>query len=278
MPAQLVVRDGNPEWYLSPDIWVVPGPDPNAAPGTPVAGQPAYLWARVANTGNREAKGVRLDYYWANPALQVLRSTANLIGSAFADIPAEGSQDVLCLVPWLPLMVNDGHECVVVVANHPDDPLPSPPPDDFNPPAFQQVAQKNLTVLAVGKRLLVKVVMIAGWRRQEKVVVVRAEVGRPLDDTRLAQLGLKGFRPADGEAIEFGLGLRPDIPDHGEPLGPREGKVRVPPGGSAAVYVRVRAPQLPQGHYQVIHLTEINGDAVLGGLGFVVVPAPEGNP
>jgi hypothetical protein len=134
-----------------------------------------------------------------------------------------------------------------------------------------------LTVLAAGKRLLVQAVTIAGWRRQEKVVVVRAGVGRPLDDTRLAQLGLKGFRPADGEAVEFGLGLRPDVPDQGEPLGPHEVKVQVPPGGSAVVYVRVRAPRLPQGHYQFVHLTERRGEALLGGLGFIVVPATEGN-
>ena len=33
MTIQLEIRDGNPDWWLSPDIWVVPGADPAAPPG-----------------------------------------------------------------------------------------------------------------------------------------------------------------------------------------------------------------------------------------------------
>jgi hypothetical protein len=74
MSVQLVIRDGNPYWYLSPDIWVVPGNDPSGPPGSPIAGQTAYLGARVANTGSTGANGVRVDFYGANPALQVAMS------------------------------------------------------------------------------------------------------------------------------------------------------------------------------------------------------------
>ena len=83
MPVQLHIRDGNPYWYLSPDIWVVPGNDPSASPGNPIAGQAAYLWAHVANIGSTDANSVRVDFFWANPALQVTRSNATLVGSAF---------------------------------------------------------------------------------------------------------------------------------------------------------------------------------------------------
>ncbi len=76
MSVQLLIRDGSPDWYLSPDIWVVPGNDPNGPPGSPIAGQTAYLWAHVVNTGNSDASGVRLDFFWVNPALQVLRSSS----------------------------------------------------------------------------------------------------------------------------------------------------------------------------------------------------------
>src|ERR1700686_1264207 len=148
MAVQLVIRDGNPYWYLLPDIWVVPGADPAGPPGSPIAGQPACLWAHVSNTGDVDATGARVDFYWENPALQVLRSNATLVGSANVDVPAGGGQDALCLVPWTPVIVNGGHECLVAVVNHPADPLPDPPPDDFNPPLYPQVAQKNLTVLA----------------------------------------------------------------------------------------------------------------------------------
>lgn len=75
MAVALTIHDGDPHWYLSPDIWVVPGADPSGTPGSPVAGQPAYLWAGVENLGSTDAKGVRIDLYWANPALQVTAIT-----------------------------------------------------------------------------------------------------------------------------------------------------------------------------------------------------------
>lgn len=43
MAVQLQIRDGDP-WWMSPDIWVVPGNDPNGAPGQPIVGQDNYLW------------------------------------------------------------------------------------------------------------------------------------------------------------------------------------------------------------------------------------------
>ena len=41
MAVALEIRDGNPWWYLSTDLWVVPGDDPDGTPGPPVAGSPA---------------------------------------------------------------------------------------------------------------------------------------------------------------------------------------------------------------------------------------------
>src|SRR5258708_27776617 len=145
MPAQLVIRDGNPYWYLSPDIWTVPGTDPSGPPGSPVAGQPTYLWAHVANTGDADAIGVRVDFYWANPALQVLRSTATLVGSAIADVPAGSSQDALCLVAWTPTIVNGGHRCFLHVTKHPAYPLPNPTTNEFTSHASCPLAASNLT-------------------------------------------------------------------------------------------------------------------------------------
>lgn len=53
MSAHLLIPDSPlPYWWVSSNIWVVPGADPNGPPGSPVAGLPAYLWARVSNTGN----------------------------------------------------------------------------------------------------------------------------------------------------------------------------------------------------------------------------------
>jgi hypothetical protein len=168
MPAHLLIRDGSPQWWLSPDIWVVPGNDPNGLPGNPIAGQPAYLWAHVANTGDVAASGTRIDFYWADPAMQIMVGSATQIGSAYADVPAGGSQDVLCLVPWTPSIVNGGHECVLAAAHNPAEqtPLPDPLPNgfDFNPPAYDEIAQRNLSVVATDRRGFYAIIRYITWK------------------------------------------------------------------------------------------------------------------
>src|SRR6218665_2877518 len=144
--AQLEIRDGTP-WWLSPDLWVVPGDDPSGAAGSPIAGQNNYLWARVRNTGDRAVSMARVDFFWSNPATGVLRSTSQQIGSplphppppgqqkltslsptpargvlrstsqqigsSFTDLAPGETKEVLCVSPWVPVIVNGGHECVV---------------------------------------------------------------------------------------------------------------------------------------------------------------------
>jgi hypothetical protein len=269
--VQLLIRDGNPYWYLSPDIWVVPGTDPSGSPGSPIAGQTAYLWARVANTGSTDANGVRVDFYWANPALQVTRSNATLIGSAYADVPAGGAQDALCLVPWTPVIVNDGHECLVAVANHPGDPLPSPLPDAFDPPTYAQVAQKNLTVLVVGMHALMLTITVSGRERTDKSVTLTSELGGELDAGTLASVGLRGFRPAKEHAVEVGLDqVRRNVGDK-DPIGKGEITLAVSRRTSAALYVTIRSKNLAENEYQLVQIVERAKDKVLGGLGLLVV-------
>jgi hypothetical protein len=270
MAVQLLIRDGVPHWYLSPDIWVVPGNDPSGAPGAPIAGQPAYLWARVQNTGATDANGVRVDFYWANPALQVTRSNATLVGSAFADVPAGGTQEALCLVPWVPVIVNGGHECLVAVANHAGDPLPNPLPDAFDPPTYRQVAQKNLTVLAASLRLKMLTITVSGLQRADKAVLVTAETGGELDAATLASLGLHGRRPGQAP-VEVGLDREQRCVGDNDPIGSKQLELRVPRGSSAAVHVRVRAKALADNEYQLVRIVEWTKDKVVGGLGLVVV-------
>jgi hypothetical protein len=128
MPVQLLIRDGDPHWWNSPDIWVVPGNDPNGAPGQPVAGEAAFLWARVQNTGKDPATGATVKFYWSNPAAGVLRSNSTFVGSAFVSLNGGETKEVLCVIPWIPVVVNNGHECLVAEVIHPADPLPSPLP------------------------------------------------------------------------------------------------------------------------------------------------------
>lgn len=267
----LVIRDGNPEWYLSPDIWVVPGSDPTGPPGSPIAGQPAYLWAHVANTGGSAANGVRIEFYWANPALQVTRGNATLVGSAFADVPAGGTQDALCLVPWNPVIVNNGHECLVALAIDSADPLPNPLPDAFDPPAYPQVAQKNLSVLVAKLHAATIALTISGLSRVDKVVTVAAELGGELSRTTLASLGLHELRPAKNPKVEVGLGREPRCVGDNEPIGEHKIDLSVPRGTSAAIYAAVRARALRKGEYALVRIVERSHDHVIGGLGLVIV-------
>ena len=271
MSVQLLIRDGSPYWYLSPDIWAVPGSDPSGTPGSPIAGQTAYLWARVANTGSTDANGVRVDFYWADPTLQVTRTNATLVGSAYADVPAGGTQEALCLVPWIPVIVNNGHECLVAVANHAGDPLPNPLPDAFDPPTYPQVAQKNLTVLVASMHAAMLTLTVAGLQRADKSVILATELGGELDATTLASLGLNGFRPAKKAAVEIGLDTTRRCVGDKDPIGKDKIELRVPRGTSAAVHVAVRAKHLSEHEYQLVQIVERTKDKVIGGLGFVVV-------
>ncbi len=275
MSVDLLVRDGSPHWYLSPDIWVVPGVDPTAPPGSPIAGQPAYLWARVANNGSTAANGVRVDFYWANPALQVTRSNATFVGSAFGDVGSGETQEILCLVPWMPVIVNDGHECLVAVANHPGHPLPDPLPDAFDPRAFPQVAQKNLTVLVVSGSAMM-MLTVAGLKREDKTVMVAVELGGELDRRTLEGLGVGHLVPSKRPAIEVGLTPGRRCIGDGDPIGRNTLQLRVARGTNTSVQIAVRVRDLGLDEYQLIRVVERTDDGrELGGLGLVVIA--EGN-
>src|SRR5689334_1634761 len=105
MAVQLEIFDGNP-WWLSPDIWVVPGDDPEGTPGSPIAGDNAYLWARVHNTGKDRVENATVRFFWADPSVGFDRNTANIIGTANVTLNGGQTSEVLCLTPWVPIFVN----------------------------------------------------------------------------------------------------------------------------------------------------------------------------
>lgn len=274
MSTQLLIRDGDPYWWNSPDIWVVPGSDPNGAPGQPVAGEPAFVWGRVKNTGEQPVAGAAVHFYWSNPATGVLRSNSTHIGSAFVDLVPGETKEVLCVIPWLPVVVNDGHECLVAEVSHSADPLPSPLPDAFNPPAYRQVAQKNLTVLAMKKSMKVLPVQLSAPLRVETALALSVEVGGELDKENLLQAGLKGFRPSRSNPFKAGLSMESGC-DEGRIQ--EKVKVELKPGTSRAVYLHIR-PQaaLESKAYQLVHVVSRRGKQVEGGISYILVNAKEG--
>jgi hypothetical protein len=273
---QLEIRDGTPNWWLSPDIWVVPGSDPTGQPGAPIAGQPAYVWAHVENHGSSAADGTRIDFWWADPSTQILRSTAHFIGSANADLQPGAQQDVLCLVPWAVTMVNGGHECLIAVANHAGSSIPVPPPDDFNPPAYPEVAQLNLSVHVARVGIPARMLTIVAGPRADKRALVTATVGGELEAKQLRQLGLSGLTPAKAGKVEIGLAQEPMCTPEKGSLGKRELEFRISRGTKAAVHVAIRAPDMAKDEYALVQIAESDGDRTLGGYTFLVVSDRKG--
>lgn len=271
MSAHLLIQDGSP-WWLSPAIWVVPGNDPNGAPGAPVAGINAYLWARVSNLGDVAANATRIDFYWANPAAQIVVGVATFIGSAYADLAAGATQDVLCLVPWKPVIVNGGHECVLAVAHGPADlnPIPSPLPSGypFDPPAHDQIAQLNLSVLQASLIGVPLALFVNAIGRAGKRVTVEVEYGGELSRQVLANFGLRGLRRAQGQRVQASLSLQSRCNDQ---QGTRALDIDVERGAARPVFVSLQARSLPHGQYQLVHVVERSEGKLLGGVSYLVI-------
>lgn len=143
------------------------------------------------------------------------------------------------------MIVNDGHECLVAVANHPGDPLPAPLPDAFDPPTYRQVAQRNLSVLSGQFRATTIALTVAAVARADKAVAVTADVGGKLDERTLATLGLADLRPAQERLVEVGLQRQEPRADEDEPAGDRwvSGTPRIVASGDDRP-----APSVPRRH------------------------------
>lgn len=278
MAVELLIRDGSPDWWESPDIWVVPGSDPNGPAGTPVVGGPAYLLATVRNDGDVDVSQVQVDFWVADPSLQIRKGTANHIGTAFADVPAGGAQDVLCLAPWHVTLVNGGHECVVVEASSPADPLAPPPadPDVLDAPTYRQIAQRNLSVaVVIGMARTEVVIGVNAGPRADKAVELEVSGGRALSQELLASLGLEGHRDVGSERVAFGLSERSQC-GHERPETRKALRLEVPRGTSAPAYLQLAAREsLQPEEYAVVRVVERDRERVIGGLSIVMVQGEE---
>jgi hypothetical protein len=274
MPIQLEISDGVPYWWDSPDIWVVPGNDPNGDPDQPVAGQPAFLWAQVQNIGNQNASGAQVNFYWSNPAAGVLRSNSTLVGSAFVDLGPGETKDVLCVIPWIPVIVNDGHECVVAEVIHTGDPLPAPVPDAFDPPTYRQVAQKNLNVLAMSLNMMIRAIQIGAPPREDRRLRIGIERGEQLDKKLLARLGLARHRFAPRAQVTAWLSHNSDC-EPAEKKPPESVTYDVKRGTVAAVFLKVMPAKLDADTYAVLRVVARSGEKVMGGVTYVLVNAGE---
>ena len=130
---------GESHWR-SPDIWIESS-DPT---GNGVAGEENFVHARIFNLGMAPAVPVKVDFYWADPSVGLGPSAMNLIGTEWVSVGSISSVDVRCNTPWIPLYVNNGHECLMVNCTNPIlDPIHLP----FQPRQDRHVGQRNVTVL-----------------------------------------------------------------------------------------------------------------------------------
>uniref|UniRef100_Q01Z11 Uncharacterized protein n=1 Tax=Solibacter usitatus (strain Ellin6076) TaxID=234267 RepID=Q01Z11_SOLUE len=142
-PADLGARpipSGDPFW-ISPDIWVESS-DPM---GNPVAGEDNFIHVRIFNLGSADAAPVKVDFYWANPALGLGPANMNLIGTEWVQVYSLTSKDVRCRTPWVPSLNIGAHQCLMVnCSNHVFDPIITP----FAPTLDRHVGQRNVHVVA----------------------------------------------------------------------------------------------------------------------------------
>jgi hypothetical protein len=132
----------NAVFWASPDIIV----SPTDSLGRVTAGSQVTVTARILNLGLLAAAPVSVSFFVVDPSLGIGPSGASLIGSTMLpSIPAHWMEEVDCPMPWVPAVVNNGHECLVVQCTTPVfDQIEHP----FAPTLDRRVAQRNITVLA----------------------------------------------------------------------------------------------------------------------------------
>lgn len=268
MAVELEIPDGTP-WWLSTDVWTVPGSNPEGAPGVPVTGQPCYLWARVTNHGETQVDSATIRYYWANPAVGFDRTSANLVGTAYVDLGPGDTREVLCLTPWVPEYVNDGHECILAEAFHTSlDPLPGTPA--FNVPTDRHVAQRNLSVVfAMGGRFKAAFEVHNPARKgcAFRITARQAKVAELEPLRQVVGHGLK-LPIEDGKLRTAGFVRVPcPTPEQMKDCEPKIEGLEVGPGnrvGLTVVGERVGAAAL-------VHIEQWNGDRQVGGASVLVI-------
>jgi hypothetical protein len=275
MAVELWIDDGNP-WYLSPDIWVVPSDDPNDPPAMPFEGVSAYVWARVHNRGSTAVSNATVRYYWADPSTVITRASATLIGQSSASLAAGETKEVLCLTPWVPQIVNSGHECLIAEAFAPADPLPpGSPTDPINVPGDRHVAQRNITVGTAAPMMMFVHPFVMGAAGDRISVRARRE---PLETLKplAAAIGLGRRLPEEApEFDEFGI-LPYRCGEQVQDVGKPELEVELRKGERRGMALVLRVPEkAPAGTGALFLVEQIADGDVVGGIGVVVLADEE---
>jgi hypothetical protein len=159
LPGDRGVRPLSSPFWESPDVWTAVGaPDstpavPATPGGAPVAGEANTLYAHVWNLGLAPVLNAVVEFYVFDPSLTFATQTPLFHATATVDLsgrsaPTTCHRLVKCPVPWVPTIVNGGHECILVrVSAMGDAPDPAHAWDAW---ADRRVAQRNIGVVAAG--------------------------------------------------------------------------------------------------------------------------------
>jgi hypothetical protein len=146
-------------FWESPDIWTAVGApaDTPVVPATPggqaVAGVPNTLYAHVWNLGLAPVVGATVEFFVFDPSLTFATQTPLFQATTYVDLagrtsPGQCHRLVKCPVPWIPIVVNDGHECLLVrVTAMGDAPDPAHRWDAW---ADRRIGQRNIGVVTSG--------------------------------------------------------------------------------------------------------------------------------
>jgi hypothetical protein len=149
-------------------------------------------------------------------------------------------------------------------------------PDEFDPPAYHQIAQKNLSVLAMKKSMMIMAIQIAAPIRKEKLLLVATEIGGTLDKQNLVQLGLENYRPAKGDSLKVGLSLESGCDEARKERLDKEVKIPLKRGMAKAVYLKVWPPELEPRTYVLLHvIARDEQKRVVGGITYILIEAKE---
>ncbi|MGZ4618751.1 MAG: hypothetical protein ACXV3F_08490 [Frankiaceae bacterium] len=133
------------------------------------ASEENFVRARVFNFGKATSAPTQVDFYWADPSLGLTPGTFHRIGTEWVEIRHGASLEVRCRAPWVPVVLNGGHECLVINTSNPMMAVPAgvnfgpfdPIQMPFAPRLDRHVGQRNLTVVpgTAGKPMTVSVTL-----------------------------------------------------------------------------------------------------------------------
>jgi hypothetical protein len=271
-PGDTGARPVSGVFWESPDVYILAGVAPKAAPDIPaqlgqvaLAGQDNTVYGHVWNLGRGMAREVAVEFYWCNPTLGFNPVGATLIGTTYTVLGARGSgfchQVVKCPTSWVPTFVNGGHECLLIRAwDVASDPLTTP---EWDASQNRHLGQRNIHVVPAGQTMSSPVQLNVGplFGQAAQIAVARAQphtmpwlqlhsMTRGAFPAGAAATGMVGVGPPGGLLDQYAI----TVFDEGQPIA--FGASDAPPTPGTAHVYRVTASQNSQvfGGYSVVIL------------------------